>query len=84
MFVSAQYGYGMNELFVKLRRALPAACTHLRLRLPFTRSYLMSKLYQHGDVIRAEYGEDALLVEAYVPDFLLAEARRYRIKERAS
>lgn len=79
--ISAQYGYGLNDLFRKLRTQLPASMTRLHLRIPFQKSLLVSRLYEHGDVVTAQYAEDAVLVDAYVPDCLLADLRRYRAKK---
>ncbi len=79
--ISAQYGYGFNDLFGKLRARLPATMTRLQLRIPFQKSLLVSQLYEHGEVVTAQYAEDAVLVDAYVPEHMLAEVRRYRARQ---
>jgi GTP-binding protein HflX len=82
--ISAQYGYGFTDLFAKLKELVPAQRSLTRLRLPPHKSELLSRIYEQGHVLSADYREDAILVEALVPESLKAETRRYRVKSTAA
>jgi GTP-binding protein HflX len=81
--ISAQYGYGFSDLFDKLRATLPPTSRQTRLRLPPHKSELLSRLYEQGHVLSADYREDAIMVEALVPEAMVAETQRYRVKGEA-
>ena len=82
--ISAQYGYGFADLFTKLKAVVPVQRSLTRLRLPPHKSELLSRIYEQGYVLSADYREDAILVEALVPESLKAETRRYRVKSDAA
>jgi len=79
-FISAEYGYGFADMFTRLRPVLPIHRLRTKLRLPPHRSLLLSKLYKLGKVLSALYLEDGIVVEAYVPDSLVEETKRFRVK----
>ena len=82
-FISAQYHYGFTDMFARLQAILPVHWRRARLRLPPHRSDLLSKLYKHGRVFHTDYLDDAILVDAYVPELLVEETKRFRVKPAA-
>ncbi|MCX7847266.1 MAG: GTPase HflX [bacterium] len=79
--ISAQYRYGFSDMFTQLRELAPGPRVHVHLRLPPHKSLVLSRLYAHGKVINVTYNDDCVLVDAMVPDALLDELHRYRVKE---
>ena len=80
VFISAKYNYGFADLFSKLRDLLAPNDKRIKLQLPPHKSELLSKLYKHGNVLSAEYLDDKILVDAFVPKNLIAQTRKFRIK----
>ena len=80
-FVSAKYKYGFADLFNKLRPILPGTNRYTKLRLPPHKSILLSKLHEQAKVISTEYLEDAIMVEAIIPENLKQTFHRYRVKQ---
>ncbi len=78
--ISAQYKYGFADLFNKLRGKITFKRKRTLLRLPPHKSQLLSKLHEQGKVLATEYQDDAILVEAFVPENLVAQTRKYRVK----
>ena len=76
--ISAQYKYGFADLFARLRAATPLKRLRTRLRLPPHKSYLLSQLYAQGKVLSVDYQQEVIVVDAFVPEALQQETRRYR------
>ena len=81
VFISAKYNYGFADLFAKLRNLLEPNEKRIKLKLPPHKSELLSKLYKHGNVLSAEYLEDKIIVDAFVPKNLIAQIRKFRVKK---
>jgi len=79
-FISAQHKYGLSDLFSKLKEKITFKRKRTKLRLPAHKSQLLSKLHEQGKVLATEYLEDAILVEAFVPENLIALTRKYKVK----
>jgi GTPase len=82
LLISAEYSYGIRDVLDKLKEFVSRRMTHTRLRLPPHKSELLSRLYEEGTVLAAEYEQDAIYVEAIVPKNLTSAVRRYRRKEK--
>lgn len=80
VLISAEYAYGFHDLIAQLTAVVSRRTTHTRLRLPPHKSELLSRLYQEGTVLSAEYTEDAIFIDAIVPASLAPQVRRYRVK----
>jgi GTP-binding protein HflX len=83
-YISAKYKYGFSDMFEKLRPILPGIQRHTTLRLPPHKSALLSKLHKQAKVLSTEYLEDAILVEAVIPENLKHTFHRYRVKQVSS
>ena len=83
-FISARLKYGFSDLIIKLKKILPGRERHTRLRLPPHKSQLLSKLHDQGKVLSVEYCEDAIMVEAMIPETLKSTFQRYKVKEESS
>ncbi len=81
--ISAQYRYGFSDMFARLRELVPGPRQHVQLRLPPHKSLLLSQLYAQGKVLHVAYHDDCVMVDAWVPDNLADEVRKYRVKELA-
>lgn len=79
--ISAQYRYGLTDMFARLRALVPGPRQLVHLRLPPHKSLVLSRLYAHGKILNVVYQDDGVLVDAYVPDAMLDDVRRYRIKQ---
>lgn len=79
--ISAQYRYGFTDMFARLRAVVPGPRQHVHLRLPPHKSLIISRLYAHGKVIHVTYQDDCVVLEALVPDDMMDDVRKYRIKE---
>jgi GTP-binding protein HflX len=79
-FISAQKKSGIDDLFEKLKEKITFKRKRTKLRLPPHKSQLLSKLHEQGKVLATEYLEDAILVEAFVPESLIAATRKYKVK----
>ena len=79
-FISAQFKYGITDLFAKLKEKITFKRKRTKLRLPPHKSQLLSKLHEQGKVLATEYLDDAILVEAFVPESLMAATRKYKVK----
>lgn len=79
--ISAQYRYGFSDMFARLRAVVPGPRQRMHLRLPPHKSLILSRLYAHGKVVHVTYQDDCVLVEALVPDTMLDDVRKYRVKK---
>ncbi len=80
--ISAQYKYGVADLFTKLKEKITFKRKRTQLRLPPHKSQLLSKLHQQGKVLATEYLDDAILVEAFVPESLADQTKKYKVKNK--
>jgi len=80
VFISAKYNYGFMDLFTKLQSLLKSNVKRVNLRLPPHKSELLSKLYKYGKVISAEYLDEYIIVDAFIPKNLIEKIRRYKTK----
>jgi len=82
--ISAKYNYGFAELFSKLRLIMRPDDKRIKLHLPPHKSELLSKLYKHGKVISVEYLDEYIVVDAFVPEKLIDQTRRYKVKKKVT
>ena len=52
---------------------------YVNLRIPQKQSQLIHQLYQEGKVIKRQYDNNSVIIEAQVPSFLVARASKYLI-----
>jgi len=65
--VSAKTGEGIDELLKEITEALGAGMRHVTLRIPYAEAKLAEQLHREGEVLRKEYGDAFIEVEAVLP-----------------
>jgi GTP-binding protein HflX len=69
MVVSAHTGEGIDELRERIAELLPHPSVALDLLIPYERGDLAARVYEHGEVLATEHGEDGIRLRANVhPD----------------
>lgn len=82
--ISAQDGQGLDELKQILGRTLREQMVEVHLRLPYSRSDLLSRLHERGRVFQEDYQPEGVLVTAEAPADLAAQLRRFVTSEEVS
>lgn len=76
LFVSARKGSGLDALRERLAAAATEGWKHVSIRLPYSAGGLLQRIREHGNLVRADYGEGGIDVEAEVPPAFAAELAR--------
>jgi GTP-binding protein HflX len=77
--VSALTGEGIDGLRDALRREASAGWRRVRVTIPYERSALLQRVRERGSLLREEYGEAGITLEANVPPDLAGELRERRV-----
>jgi GTP-binding protein HflX len=77
--VSAQTGYGLEELLQKVEAVLTARLHRVRLLLPYQRGELVSELYDVGSVEMREHTDDGVVLTVQIPFSLYEKFKDYQI-----
>jgi GTP-binding protein HflX len=77
--VSAQAGYGLDELLQKMEAVLTARLHRVRLLLPYQRGELVSELYDAGSVETQEHTDDGVVLTVQIPFSLYEKFKAYQI-----
>lgn len=77
--VSARTGQGMEELLGVIEKALPRPGRVVRALVPYRRGDLISRVYEHGDVLDKEHTAEGTRLHADVPPALAAELDVYAV-----
>jgi GTPase len=75
--VSARTGEGCGDLLSAMADRLRHRSVTVRLTIPHREGRLLSLLHGAGHILKEEYGEDGVSVEARVPARLLGDCRPY-------
>ena len=79
--VSARTGQGVDELLREMDRLLPLdPVSRVRFRIPAAEGALIHQLYERGNVLSRQDAEDAVEIEAEVPESLLQRLARYAVE----
>jgi GTP-binding protein HflX len=81
-FVSARTGEGLAELREALRREASAGWRRVRVTIPYESSALLQRVRERGALLREEYGESGITLEANVPADLAGELRGRNVATR--
>ena len=81
--ISAKTGRGMDELMTKIERLLQRTKKRVILRLPYDKGGLIETLHREASVIRLEYLEDCVEVEAILNPETYGRLREYVSAENA-
>ncbi|MBM4435573.1 MAG: GTPase HflX [Chloroflexi bacterium] len=76
VFVSARRGTGLDALRERLAAAATEGWERVSVRLPYSAGGLLQRIREHGNLMRADYGEAGIDVEAEVPPAFAAELTR--------
>lgn len=77
-YISARIAEGMSNLMACIVRTLETLLVDVHLRIPYDRSDLVAQCYEYGRVIKANYLEDAIYVDARITRDLAGRVRAYR------
>ncbi len=75
LVISARTGEGLEALRDSLRRAASARWRRVRVTIPYGKGALVQRVRERGALLRTEYGEAGITLEANVPPELAAELR---------
>ncbi len=77
VLVSARTGFGLSELESLIAAQLDSFTMRLELKVPYSRSALLSHLYEQGRVKTRTYEDDGVLLEVEVPRSAMRSLREY-------
>jgi GTPase len=77
--VSARTGEGLDTLLARIDDSLRVARSACRLRVPYARGGVLSRVYARGRVLRREDRADGIYLEVEVPRALEGLVRPYRV-----
>jgi GTP-binding protein HflX len=79
-YLSAKTAEGMPALMDRIVATLKDLLVPLQLKIPYDRSDLVAQCYEYGRVLKAEYQNDFIRVEAEVTRDMAGRLAPYRIK----
>lgn len=79
-YISARTGEGMSQLMDRVVHTLKTLLVEVHLRIPYDRSELVPQCYEYGRVIKADYQDDGIHVDAHVTHYLAGRVRDFVIK----
>jgi GTP-binding protein HflX len=77
--VSARTGEGLDALLARIGDALRVTRSACRLRVPYERTGILSRVYARGRVLRREDRPDGIWLEVEVPRALEGLVRPFRV-----
>lgn len=72
VYLSAATGQGFEQLFNVIQELLLMDKVYIKKTLPFSKAALLARVRKEGRLIKEEYREDGIYVEAYIPERLTA------------
>lgn len=75
--LSARTGYGFDDLFAAVERALPHPGHEIQAVVPYQRGDLVSRAHEHGRVLDKEHTAEGTAMRARVPPGLAAQLAPY-------
>ena len=76
-YISATTAEGMANLMQRIVATLDNLLEAVNLKIPYDRSDLVAQCYEYGRVIKADYREDAIYVDARITHDLAGRVRPY-------
>src|SRR5579871_4257429 len=77
--ISARTAEGIPDLMDRVVSTIESLLVEVRLRVPYDRSDLVAQCYEYGRVLKADYREDGIHVEAHITRDLAGRVRPYAI-----
>jgi GTP-binding protein HflX len=78
VYISARTAEGISHLMGRIVETLSSLLEDVHLRIPYDRSDLVAQCYEYGRVLKADYREDGIYVEARITRDLAGRVRSYR------
>jgi GTP-binding protein HflX len=79
VYISAKTAEGVPQLMERVVKTLEGLLVPVRLIVPYDRSDLVAQCYEYGRVLRADYKEDGIHVEANITRDLAGRVRQYAV-----
>lgn len=73
--ISALHGIGLLNLLRRIAQKLPQTLVRVKLMVPYARAKALPEIFSYGRVLRQDYGERGVSIEAELPR---AEAKRLK------
>ncbi|MFQ5455015.1 MAG: GTPase HflX [Nitrospirota bacterium] len=85
VFVSALNGHGISDLIEKIDFLLSICYKRVMLAIPYNEGKILGTIYKKGKIIRKEYHEEMVIIEAEIDSILAKSLRlqRFSTKEKA-
>lgn len=80
VYLSAKTREGIPQLMDRVVKTLEGLLIPVRLCVPYDRSDLVAQCYEYGRVLRADYREDGIFVEAHVTRYLAGRVEAYTLE----
>lgn len=76
-YISARTAEGIPQLMDRIVQTLKSLLVEVHLKIPYDRSELVARCYEYGRVIRADYREDGIHVDAHITRFLAGRVQEF-------
>ena len=76
-YISARTAEGMSHLMDRVVETLVGLLVEVHLTVPYNRSDLVAQCYEYGRVLKADYKEDGIHVDARITRDLAGRVRAY-------
>ncbi len=80
-YISAISAEGMPYLMERIVKTLENLLVEVSIRLPYDRSDLVALCYEHGRVLKTDYKEDGIYVDARLTRDLAGRVEQYQLSE---
>ncbi len=77
VLISAEQGWGMDELLERVQKLVDGDLKEVRVLLPYTNSALVDMFHQRGQVLEEEYCEDGTRIHGLIPQRYYPDIRLY-------
>ena len=78
--ISASKGTGVNDLMAILRKMVQNLLGRVTALLPYSESALVQSCYDYGRVLKVDYREDGIYLEAELVSEMTAKLDRFRVE----
>lgn len=78
--ISAATGEGIDDMLIKISKALPISQRRMKLMLPYAHAALENKIMEEGKILSREYTEGGILLDAMVDIKLIKQVGEFEVK----
>ena len=79
VYISARTAEGMPHLMDRVVKTMEGLLVDVSLRVPYDRSDLVAQCYEYGHVLKADYREDGIYVDARITHDLAGRVRKFEV-----